>query len=224
MFHGLKTSLVSSTPEVVLQRLRARRRADLFRATGVVFIHVPRTAGTSVTSALYGRFIGHFGLADLMAVSSADVLALPRFTIVRNPWERLVSAWSFARAGGGMGEHGAVQVQHPEQYAIAAFTSFESFVEDWLAARRPDELDGIFRPQHAYLLDGEERAEFTHMGRLEDIATTENWVSEVMGRNVCFTRQNASLHQSYRDYYTPRLRDRVAAIYARDIALLGYDF
>jgi hypothetical protein len=224
LLQGLRASLVASTPEVVLQRLRARRRSEMFRQAGVVFVHVPRTAGTSVTSTLYGRFIGHFGLTDLIAVAGAEVLDLPRFTVVRNPWDRLVSAWSFARAGGGASRHGAVRVHRPEQYAVAEFDTFASFVEQWLALRDPAKLDGIFRPQHSYLLDDAGQLDFSHVGHLEQMGRTEAWLTEVLARPIAFGHQNASPRSDYRDYYTPRLRDQVAELYARDIELLGYEF
>lgn len=223
-FGGLRASVVASTPEPVLQRIRARRRANCFRAAGVVFVHVPRTAGTSITSALYGRFIGHFGLVDLLAVAPADVLALPRFTIVRNPWDRLVSAWSFASAGGGASHHAAIRVHNPEQYAVPEFATFERFVEEWLPAHDPKHIDGIFRPQQDYVLDRQGKLDFDHCGRLESLAATEEWLSDTLHRPIAFTRQNASARTSYRDYYTPRLRDLVARMYAADIALLNYEF
>lgn len=219
---GLRATLVDAAPENLLQRVRARRRAETFRAAGVAFVHVPRTAGTSVASALYGRFIGHFGLADLMSVAPHDVLELPRFTIVRNPWDRAVSAWSFARSGGGASAHGAVQVHRPEQYAVPEFATFERFVEEWLAPRDPARLDGIFRPQHAYVLDQQGLLNFGHCGRLENLARTEDWLSETLGRPIRFMRQNTSSHQDYASYYTPRLHDLVGRIYAEDVALLGY--
>src|SRR5436190_384652 len=117
-FSEMRASLVSRVPESLLQQLRAFRRAELFRATGVAFVHVPRTGGTSAVGAIYGRFIGHFGLADLKAVAPADVLVLPRFAIVRNPWDRAVSAWAFARAGGGGdSQFGTIRINRPQRYA-----------------------------------------------------------------------------------------------------------
>jgi hypothetical protein len=223
-FPELRASLVSVAPEALLRHLRARRRSTLFREAGVAFVHVPRTAGTSAASAIYGRFIGHFGLADLLAAAPADVLALPRFTLVRNPWDRLVSAWSFARAGGGRSEFGMIRMHRPELYAGPEFASFAGFVETWLAARHIEQLDGVFRPQHGYLLDTAGSMDFSHVGRIEALGETEAWLSDTLGRRITLGAQNASERTPYRDYYTPALRDRVAAIYARDIALLGYDF
>lgn len=213
-------------PEPLLQRLRAWRRRDDFRRAGVVLVHVPRTAGTSLAQALYGRFVGHFSLADLMAVAPRDVLALPRFAIVRNPWDRLVSAWSFARAGGGSGGDGSgrVTIHHPEQYQGAEFASFERFVNEWLAGRELASLDGVFRQQISYLRLRDGTMPLSHLGRLETMGETESWLGEVLGRPVRLGRANASERSDYRSYYTPQLRDLVGEIYADDIAALGYDF
>lgn len=203
-----------------MQRIRARRRARQFREAGVAFIHVPRTAGTSIARTLYQAFIGHFGLSDLLAVAPEDVLALPRFTIVRNPWDRAVSAWSFARTGGSR----LVPVSNPGQYQAPAFENFERFVIEWLSAVPVEQRDGIFRPQYRYVLDAEGTLNFSHCGRLEALAETEAWLSDVCERRIAFAALNASERDDYRSYYTPEARDAVARIYARDIALLGYDF
>jgi len=216
--------VVEFAPEPRLRRVRARRRCALFAQTGVVFIHVPRTAGTSVSNEIYGRFIGHFGLDDLLAVAPAGVKALPRFAIARNPWDRLVSAWTLAAARDQQAASTEVRVQRPRQYAVPTFASFERFVEEWLPARRLDKLDGIFRPQHCYLTNAAGRIDLTHCGRMENLGATEQWLGDTLGRAIALDRRNSSVRAAYRDYYTPRLRDMVAQFYAADIALLGYDF
>ena len=218
--------MVDLVSESWLQRLRAWRRRNDFRKAGVVLIHVPRTAGTSLALELYGRFVGHFSLADLCAVSAPDVLALPRFAIVLNPWDRLVSAWAFAKAGGGSGGEGAgrVTIHHGEQYQVPEFDTFERFVTEWLAVRELAALDGVFRPQIGYLRLADGTMPLQHLGRIEQIADTERWLGEVLGRPVALGRANSSERDDYRSYYTPALRDQVAQIYADDIAALGYDF
>ena len=221
---SIRPLVTSVLPESTLQRIRARRRASAFREAGVAFIHVPRAAGTSVAEALYGGFIGHFGVRDLIAAAPKDVLALPRFAIARNPWDRAVSAWSFAKAGGGTSAGGGVRVARAGRYAIAAFDTFESFVTEWLAVRDPEGLDGIFRPQVHYLLDRDGQLALDHLGRLDRIGETQEWLSDTLGRHIVIAHENASPRSDYRDYYTPETRDLVARIYARDIALLGAEF
>ncbi len=189
-------------------------------------IHVPRSAGTSLANSLYGVFLGHFTVQDLLAVSPPAILALPRFTVVRNSWSRAVSAWSFARAGGGQEVAGEqrVRIAHPERYQGADFSSFERFVKDWLGNQPLGRLDGVFRYQSDYILDKNGQLAFDHLGRFEQLPATIEWLSDQLGRRLAPVHANRSDVGDYRSHYTPDLRDRVAAIYAKDIALLGYDF
>jgi chondroitin 4-sulfotransferase 11 len=175
---------------------------------------------------LYGTMLGHFNVQDLISVSPKAVLALPRFTVVRNPWSRAVSAWFFARAGGGLMEPGQphVRIRQPDHYRIPEFASFDSFVNDWLAARRLESLDVVFRQQSDYVLDRAGTLAFDHVGRFENLADTIAWLSECLGRNFALPHTNHSEAGDYRQHYTPQLRQRVAEIYARDVELLGYDF
>lgn len=220
----VRSAMVSLVPEQWLQKIRARRRAALFVRAGVVFVHIPRTAGTSITNALYGRFMGHFGLRDFLDVAPPAARSLPRFTIVRNPWDRAVSAWSFARAGGGNSASGRVQVHRVEQYDLPAFSTFERFVLEWLPQQPIETIDGIFRPQYCYFDRAAANLGFDHVGRLENLPATEHWLTETLGRPIAFTRQNASPREDYRSYYTARMRDEIARLYADDIAALGYSF
>jgi chondroitin 4-sulfotransferase 11 len=218
--------VADTVPETLLQRIRAYRRGRQFSKAGVTMVHVPRSAGTSLAASIYGTFLGHFTLQDLLSVSPARILALPRFTVVRNPWSRAVSAWSFARAGGGLEPAGELRVRiaHPERYQGSEFASFERFVNDWLARQRLERLDGVFRLQTDYILDRDGKLALDHVGRFEQLPETIAWLSDRLGRKLVPPHANRSEVADYRSYYTPSLRDRVAAIYARDIELLGYDF
>ncbi len=197
-------------------------------------IHVPRTAGTSLTSAIYGHFLGHFSITSLLAVAPIAVLALPRFAIVRNPWDRLVSAWSFARQGYGNGEatdtgpspssRDLVRIRHPELYRGPDFATFDSFVLEWFAHRDVRRLDGVFKPQTDYVLAADGSMPFNHLGRIEKLDETIGWLSSQLGRTIALPRFNSSDRDEYRQYYTAQTRDLVARIYARDIAAFGYTF
>ena len=223
----LRGLAIDLLPDPLLQQIRAYRRTPQYRAAGIVMIHVPRTAGTSLGRALYHAFLGHFTIQDLQRVAPQDVLALPRFTVVRNPWSRAVSAWSFAKAGGGEANEGVrpVFIARPEQYQIPAFECFERFVHEWLASQDLARLDGIFRQQCDYVLDKDGALPFDHVGRLEHLDETLAWLSQRLGRDLDALHHNRSRDGlDYRKFYTPALRDAIAQIYARDIEVLGYDF
>lgn len=221
--HSLAADML---PDPLLRKIWVHRRRRHFLDAGVAMVHVPRSAGTSLSTTLYGTMLGHFTVQDLISVGSEAILALPRFTVVRNPWSRAVSAWSFARAGGGRAVAGQprVPIAHPELYRCPAFASFDRFVNEWLASQRLETLDVVFRPQADYVQDRDGTMAFDHVGRFEQLGDTLGWLSDTLGRKFATHHTNSSEAGDYRQYYTPELRHRVAEVYARDIALLGYDF
>jgi hypothetical protein len=90
--------LVSDVPER-LSRWRIpyppsaqrRHRIAAIQESGVLFIHVPKNAGTSVCDRLYGEQIKH-ETVRYYAMVAPDLLDLPSFAIVRDPVARFLSA------------------------------------------------------------------------------------------------------------------------------------
>ena len=209
-------------PERLLEQRRAARKGELFGRAGVAFIHVPRAGGTSVANALYGGHIGHFPVRDLLSESSDEVLALPRFTVVRDPWERAVSAWQFARAGSGKGGQEAA-IANPGLYKDERFGSFARFVEEFLLPAEVDRLDPVFRRQSWYV-GTEPSAAFDHVGRLEALEDTQGWLSDTLGREIAIGRHNRSNTTDWRAHYDARLAGIIGDIYAADAESFGYAF
>lgn len=219
-----RSAVTAVVPEEPLQKVRAYRRTSNFREAGVVFVHVPKAAGTSLSDAIYGRIIGHFGIQDVLDRCPADVLALPRFAVVRNPWDRLVSAWAFARAGSGAGDGVKARIRNARQYRAPVFATFDSFIVEWLAHQDLNRLDPVFRPQTAYARAADGTMPFDHIGRVERLSETMAWLSERLGRNLELRRVNASDHKDYRSYYSDATKRLVTQLYAEDVEAFGYTF
>jgi hypothetical protein len=201
--------------------LRAYRAHHDFRRAGVAFVHVPRAAGLSVSRTLYNRDIFHFSARQMRRVLPADVLNLPRFAIVRNPWDRTVSAYHFATQGGVLG---GAQMAYPERYRGNDFATFETFVTRYLARHTLASIDGVFRPQSTYLLLNDGTVPFDHVGRFERIGETEEWLSATLGRPIRFPKINGTDRDDYRGYFTDETREIVADRYRADIDAFGYTF
>lgn len=221
----LRSGLKIAMPEAVINQIRKVRRRELLVAyakVGLVFLHVPRTAGTSISHTLYSMSINHFSIREMIPLMSLMLLALPRFAIVRNPWDRAVSAWSFARSGGGV--DGIVRMRSPHRYQVPAFRTFEHFVHDWLEPAQPGKIDGMFRPQSEFLHDADGQLTLDHLGRFEDLNATECWLRKHNPAFPPIPHLNAAGRAPFREHYSPASRDAIARIYARDIATFGYDF
>lgn len=205
--------------------LLVRRRAPLLRSAGIVFIHIPKAAGSSVNQALYGRFMGHYSVQEFLGSASADLKQLPRFAITRNPWSRALSAYRFARAGKGGGDGVTAGMQHPERYYIPQFESFERFVIEWLDGRDIESLDGIFRPQLSYVTDKAGQLVVDHLGKVEDLRPTSEWLEKTIGKRVDFPHSNQTGEQvDFRSFYSDQTADIIARIYQNDIEAFGYKF
>ena len=212
-------------PEAFQRAVLVRRRQAIWIRAGIVFIHVPKAAGTSINLALYGRFMGHPHASDIDRWGSSKLKTLPTFAITRNPWDRLVSAYRFAKRGRGIG--GAVQagVRNPEQYDVPEFATFERFVTDWLAPRDVMKLDGIFQPQWLFVCDSQRQQLVDHVGRVEDLEPTLEFIAASIGVRVRLDRANRSGESAdYRSFYTSELADLVGRIYRDDAKTFGYDF
>ena len=73
--------------------------SSILRA-GMLFVHIPKAAGTSVSALLYGRNLPHLPMISLRRRLHPDVTALPSFAIVRDPVDRFLSAYHFTLMGG----------------------------------------------------------------------------------------------------------------------------
>ena len=153
----------------------------------MLFIHVPKAAGYSISLALYGRALGHFYAKDIQKLRPDLFGSLYTFGVVRHPVDRLYSAYRFARSGGTA----VMGMKNPALYKIDAFSSFEGFVREWLVEQDLTKIDGVFRPQHLYLCDGDEVL-VDKVFKLEEIGLLEKKLSDVLDRNILLEHHNRS--------------------------------
>lgn len=219
---SLLTVVAQRLPAQVFETRTARRALSDIGRVGLAFIHVPRTAGLSVTRAVYGFDTArHFTVEQFLRVAPAPLLRLPRFTVVRNPWERAVSAYLFARAGG---VPGGSLIAHPQRYRGPEFASFDRFVTGYLLGRSPHRLDGVFRPQTYYLRDAAGGMPFDHIGRFDRLGETADWLESVLDEQICITTSNGTRHSDYQLYYTDTTQRIVGELYWDDVDAFGFRF
>lgn len=215
-------SYVNVTPASLRSAVDIRRRKAFWDKEGLLFIHVPKAAGTSISRALYGRSLGHFYASDIRAAMPGSFDRWFKFALVRNPWARLLSAYEFARAGRTAS---AGVFRHEAYLRDPRFASFERFVMEWLPQADLDSEDNIFREQWRYLCDLDGNLIVDHVGRVEEIDATVELISRRLGRKITVGRDNVlGSGEGYRERYTAEMARRVRDIYRLDIRLFGYRF
>lgn len=176
---AFRVRLVSDVPERLARsplpyrpdRVR-RDRIVAIERRGVLFVHVPKNAGTTICQQLYGRQLKHHSVRYYASVAP-QVLNLPSFAILREPVCRFRSAFAFARSGGSADR----TISHPFNARYRAFESIDDAIDHLATARSPFDVDHIFRPQAWYLTDAQGRCRVDNLVPYEDI----DYLGTIMG-------------------------------------------
>ncbi len=213
----------------------------LSRGRRYIFIHIPKTGGTALTLALEARamkddiFVGdtpkarsrkgrlkgvgtagrlwkHSKLADIRGLATDEEIAdFFTLTLVRNPWDRIVSYYHWLRAQ---------RFTHPA-VTLAKELDFSAFLNT-------PETRASFaaHPYGSYMKTFEEVERCDLFIRLEHFDEDVTAFEAHLGfRLVPLASANASeRNRDWRGYYSDRDAGIVAEICAADIDRFGYSF
>lgn len=195
-----------------------------------VFVHVPKSAGTSATQALGGKTQGISTHTPLRCVDKGDRYA---FGFVRNPWARMVSLYRF------MCQKPFKRTDNFDQQMIRAMGFKRWLIEDSFIMQEDDHPEGepwvmkthwrgdgglplppMQRRPQMWWLEG-----CDYIGRVEDFPHSWNEALERGGikpRNL--NRINTTKGGDWRAEYDDESRAFIAEHFAPDIEFGGYDF
>ncbi|HMB13625.1 MAG TPA: sulfotransferase family 2 domain-containing protein [Roseovarius sp.] len=209
------------------------------RGRNYIFVHIPKTGGTSMAQALEsramaddiligdtpkahrrrgrlkglearGRLWKHATLSDIDGLlTPAEIADAFTVTLVRNPWDRMVSYYHWLREQSF--DHPAVR--------LAASHDFGAFLE------APEtQIAWAAQPARHYMttVDGVERCSLYI--RLEHLAEDAAPLWSHLGFQLDVPRVNMSARGAYRRYYSDDQAAIVARIAAEDIARFSYRF
>ncbi|TFL16980.1 sulfotransferase family 2 domain-containing protein [Jannaschia formosa] len=203
---------------------------------GYVFVHIPKTGGTAMALALEararaddiligdtpkarrrrrrlqgmqaeGRLWKHSRLSDIKGLlPDVQLTALRPVTLVRNPWDRMVSYYHWLRVQ---------DFAHPA-VALAKRTDFAGFL------MAPETGESMRRNPYTSYVSGGCDPIFIRLEHLsEDLAPFE----ALLGFRVEMPVANRSDREAdWRGYYDARTQARVGDICGEDIARFGYRF
>jgi len=192
-----------------------------FGPTKSIFIHIPKAAGTSIARAIYGMNVGHRKAVDYCNVSSKEFNAHFSFSFVRNPWDRAVSAYNFAKQNGT--EY--VQPLPNSTFQSEVFDSFERFVLEWLINADLSKEDVVFEPQYKYICDENNNVIVDHVEKVENMKNGILFLQDKLKIKINIANLNQSTRKKdFRCYYNEETKKVIAEIYKKDIELFNYSF
>lgn len=207
-----------------------------------LYIHIAKTGGTSVRTALkplryrdpwyplqliqsqLGHISGHRIGCKLPrhghALTARDMLPrsffdqLFKFSFVRNPWDLQVSSYH--------------HIQREIPQLIAHLDDFKSFLAWKFRSDRPTHyhLEIAHEPQSNYLVDMEGRMLVDFVGRYENLQEDYETVCREIGVSAkrLPEKRVAKRRGAYREYYDDESAEWVARHFAADIEMFGYRF
>jgi hypothetical protein len=195
-----------------------------------IFTHVPKTAGKSIRYFLGlpefdyqykadGQNIEHaYGHQRLFDFLNEEYFARYfKFAFVRNPFDRIISAYFYLENGGCNESDRRFREEHLTPYK----GSFAAFVEGLPKLVTSDH----FKPQVVWLCDDRRKPLADFVGRYESLEQDASIVGKKLGLSFQgLPMMNKSQHQSYRSYYDEATKRRVAQVYGEDIEMFSYRF
>ena len=211
------------------------------RGRGYIFVHIPKTGGTALALALEGRamkddiLIGdtpkarrrrnrldglktagrlwkHSTLADIDGLIPAEALNdFFLFTLVRNPWDRMVSYYHWLRVQ--KFDHPAIGIARDHSFAaFLMHPEIQTSIKSSLAGKYLCDAIGVERP-----------ALFIRLEHLQnDLAPLEEHLGFRLGN---IPVENVSeRHKDHRFYYDSRTAELVGTLCFEDISRFGYVF
>ena len=191
----------------------------LFVGEQWIFVHVPKTAGTSITRTL----LTNPGVSRIPGRKHMPCRTLREnypgvrcFGFVRNPWDRIVSLFSFIKDG-GVKSYDFGDRQLALKRGFKAWLLEGSFVAPERAGwgGRP-----VQRQPQLFWLKG-----CSFVGRYERLQKDFDQACRLIGvPSARLPRNNTSVHPPYQELYDDETREAVAKWFAADIERWGYRF
>ncbi|RPG63782.1 MAG: hypothetical protein CBC02_009840 [Flavobacteriaceae bacterium TMED42] len=174
-----------------------------------IFVHIPKTGGVSVQSQLrgyaeewYGR---HSRIGFYTTKSQSNLCDYFKFTIVRNPWCRIVSCYHFLKKSNIIPD-----VTFTEWVTQKKCNSFTTRWEcksslNWITVKGHNKMDFV--------------------ARFENLESDFKIICEGIGiDNKKLPHFNKSKHKNYQSYYDDITENIVKNKYIDEILQFGYKF
>ena len=176
------------------------------------FLHIPKTAGTSIASAFgFGKV--HRSYEDLR--KHAQWGKWHSFAVVRNPWERLLSAYSYLKR------------RHERPYVPGM--SFGCFLRLGYESYNPGLYDGEDKTQFWWATQSDwlvrdNEVVVKQIIRFDNLHEEFAKMSKRFNLNLILPHVNSSDHVHYRHYYNREDLEIVRKWFAEDIDRFGFGY
>lgn len=194
----------------------------------LIFVHIQKTGGNSICAALQEpdtpreKHCTALQLRDLYGPYAWNNYL--KISVVRNPWDRLVSWWSMIDAARPQFEAGK-RLNKFQTFVLRRARTFEQFLDCDEEIVDRDGPKWIYRNQIDHLSDTAGALMVDFVCRFERIEQDfETLCRDRLKLPIRLPHTNRSKHRHYTEFYSPGTADKVGERFDRDIARFGYAF
>lgn len=184
-----------------------------------IFIHIPKTAGISIATSLFGNYGGgHFTFRRYQEIFDQSVLnSYYKFSFVRHPVSRLVSTFNFFLAGGFHDGSNTAWIAEN----ISSDETFDSFVLDKLDADFIHTIPHL-TPQYEFLVSKSGSVDMDFIGRMERIDQDFYLVCQKLGLRRELVWRNRSNPKIEEATISREVRQKIMKLYKADFTEFDY--
>lgn len=203
-------------------------KEEALRSTKHIFIHIPKTGGTSINHRYKYAINPEFStLGHCFASTYPEWCREKMYTIVRNPYSRLVSAYKFMKRGG-------FRDNIEYKSLIKKFPTFEKWILNGnlrpkRTYDRTDIVTELLIPQFCFIyeLSGTHKLMIpeSHILRFENYAADIEKHFGIPKTNQIHSNVTQSDKNEWKRYYTNKeVQNKVYTLYFRDFKIFGYPY
>lgn len=188
-----------------------------------IFVHIPKCAGSSINQELKLKSLGFSGHspASCHCEFLADYFS---FTFVRNPYDRIVSAYKYFRKlkeGHRWYKRNKIISDAADQMSFIEFVNHVKDFQKLMGREEGSFESGIHFQPFSYFLD----KPIEYIGRFESIQRDYfNIMSRLNLPLKNLPKTNSTNNSNYRELYIEESRNTVYNIYKEDIEQFNYSF
>jgi chondroitin 4-sulfotransferase 11 len=197
---------------------------------GVLFVHIPRTAGSSLVKILFRELDNFHTLSVNRRKENHKYLKDYSqkfrdnnyiFSFVRNPWDRVVSSFLHLNSNISNNEDIQDKIKYLENYN----GNFTKFVKN---AFNEEEIFNCvyFKPQNEWICDEEGKILVDFLGRYENLEEHISVLSRILKIELGsrFFGEGLFPKGNYRNYYNKKTKSIIERVYSKDIKIFNYEF
>ncbi|MGH7443781.1 MAG: sulfotransferase family 2 domain-containing protein [Longimicrobiales bacterium] len=178
-----------------------------------VFVHINKTAGSSIEDALGLPFQHRTAREFRDLLGSTRYAQRFSFAFVRNPWDKVASHYHYRRGTNRTG-------------VASTGVDFNAWVGLAYGEQDPRYYDNprMFMPQTQWIEDNDGALMVDYVGRFETLEADFQTVCQHLGRKAELPHLKKSERRDYRELYSAEARAVVERWFARDLEMFGYTF